>query len=54
MPLSRFVKRDEVEPAGRREEPERVSPRKDGVDHEIGRTIKLIRRKHRISKVVGK
>jgi hypothetical protein len=54
MSLRRFVKRDEVEPAGRREEPERVSPRKDGVDHEIGRTIKAIRRKHRISRVVEK
>jgi len=54
MSLSRFVKRDEVEPAGRREEPERVSPRKDGVDHEIGRTIKLIRRKHRVSRAIEK
>lgn len=28
--------------------------RKGDVDHEIGRTIKSIRRKHRISRVVGK
>lgn len=28
--------------------------KRDGVDHEIGRTIKSIRRKHRISRVMEK
>jgi len=61
MSLSRDERSDMFEALARRREVEaaegafRKNLRKaDDVDHEIGRTIKSIRRKHRISKVVGK
>ena len=66
MPLSKHFegKGEEVMAAMRREygntkKAERIfyateNARKNDVDHEIGRTIKSIRRKHRVSRVVEK
>jgi len=60
MSLSRDERSDMFEALARRREVEaaegafRKNSRKADVDHEIGRTIKSIRRKHRVSRAIEK